>query len=291
MNSILLLAACVCFGEFRTDPSGDEPLAAVDVSFVSEFDQSEQRYVIMGLSDGAETKLSGADAHETADSEQKPECRDVLIALHGHGSDRWQFIRDERDECRASREFAQMHRMIYVSPDYRARTSWMGPAAEADLVQIIRDIKQQHRIRHVLLCGGSMGGTSALIFACLHPDQIQGVVSLNGTANMVEYTGFADAVAESYGGSRSEVPERYRERSPELSFQQMTMPVAMTVGGQDTLVPPDSCRRLSTLLMNAGRPCLLIDHPDGGHSTNGEDTLKALAFVRDAVLSKANSAQ
>ncbi|MBL8818802.1 MAG: alpha/beta hydrolase [Planctomyces sp.] len=291
MNSILLLAACVCFAEFQTVSSGDERLDAVDVCFVSEFDQSEQRYVMMGLPGGAETKRSNATAQKTADSEQKPECRDVLIALHGHGSDRWQFIRDERDECRVARVFAQMHRMLYVSPDYRARTSWMGPAAEADLVQIIRELKEKYSIRHVFLCGGSMGGTSALIFAGLHPDQIQGVVSLNGTANMVEYTGFADAVAESYGGSRSEVPERYRERSPELSFEQLTMPVAMTVGGQDTLVPPDSCRRLSALLMNAGTPCLLIDHPDGGHASNAEDTLRALAFVRDAVLLKSQSAQ
>jgi hypothetical protein len=25
--------------------------------------------------------------------------------------------------------------MIFVSPDYRAKTSWMGPKAEADMVQ------------------------------------------------------------------------------------------------------------------------------------------------------------
>ncbi len=282
MNLILLSAAIVFIGAFQTRYTGEDPQAAVDVSFVAEFDQSEQRYVIMGHPDRTAIK-------EVESPTQKPECHDLLIALHGHGSDRWQFIRDERDECRAARQFAQMHRMIFVSPDYRAKTSWMGPAAEADLLQIIRELKEKYPIRHVFLCGGSMGGTSALIFAGLHPDRIQGVVSLNGTANMVEYTGFAEAVAESYGGSRSEVPERYRERSPELSFQKMTMPVAMTVGGLDTLVPPDSCRRLSALLIKAGTPCLLIDHPDGGHASNAEDTLKALEFVRDAVLLKANS--
>ena len=61
---------------------------------------------------------------------------DLLVALHGHGSDRWQFIRDGRDECRGTREAAARHGAILVSPDYRAPTSWMGPKAEADLVQI-----------------------------------------------------------------------------------------------------------------------------------------------------------
>ena len=68
--------------------------------------------------------------------------------------------------------------MIYVSPDYRAKTSWMGPKAEADVVQIIRDLKKRHRIGRVFITGGSMGGTAALTFAALHPDLVAGVASL-----------------------------------------------------------------------------------------------------------------
>ena len=67
---------------------------------------------------------------------------DLLIALHGHGADRWQFIREARDECRGTREAAARHGAILLSPDYRAPTSWMGPKAEADLVQIIAAAKQ-----------------------------------------------------------------------------------------------------------------------------------------------------
>ncbi|MFM8930782.1 MAG: alpha/beta fold hydrolase, partial [Gemmataceae bacterium] len=71
-----------------------------------------------------------------------------------------------------------------------ARTSWMGPAAEADIVQILRDLRKQYSVQKILLSGGSMGGTGALTFAALHPDLIDGVVSLNGTANLVEYDQF-----------------------------------------------------------------------------------------------------
>jgi len=94
------------------------------------------------------------------------------------------------------------HRMIYVSPDYRAKTSWMGPAADADLLQIIDDLHQKYRIKNVIVCGGSMGATSALAFAALHGrDHVDGVIAMNGTANMVEYELFQDAINVSYGGN------------------------------------------------------------------------------------------
>src|SRR5258708_4459773 len=84
-----------------------------DVSFVAMADGTEQHYVLL--------LPAGFDA-------QRPHS--LLLALHGHGSDRWQFAKDARDECRAVREFAARHDLIFVSPDYRAKTSWMGPEAE-----------------------------------------------------------------------------------------------------------------------------------------------------------------
>jgi len=141
-----------------------------DIAFVSRLDGSEQRYV--------ELLPPEFDAMQP---------RDVVIALHGHGSDRWQFIKDARGECRGLRDVAAEQGVIVVAPDYRARTSWMGPEAEADVVQIIAELKQRRSIDRVFMAGGSMGGTAALIFAALHPDLIAGVCSLNGTANMLEY--------------------------------------------------------------------------------------------------------
>ncbi len=63
-------------------------------------------------------------------------------------------------------------------------------------------------------------------------------MSLNGTANVVEYEGFADAIAAAYRGTRKERPEVYRGRSAERHADRLTMPVAMTTGGKDAVVPP-----------------------------------------------------
>lgn len=249
----------------ESSPAAVDRGEPVDVEFKADVDGSLQHYVEM----------------LPKDFQPSTPC-DVLIALHGHGSDRWQYVRDERDECKAARDFAARHAMIMVSPDYRAATSWMGPQAEADLVQIIALLRNKYRVRQVFLVGGSMGGTSVLIFAALHPELVNGISSQNGTANMLDYQNFQDAIAASYGGNKQQQPEEYRKRSPELVPEKFTMPVAFTVGGKDASVPPDSVRRLAERLQAMKREVLLIDRKDGGHATNYEDATQALEFMLKA---------
>ena len=260
--AILILLASV---SAAAEPSWAGP---TDRAFRAQNDGTTQRYVLM--------LPQGFDANEPVD---------LVVALHGHGSDRWQFVRQDRGECRGSRDAAARYGMIFVSPDYRAKTSWMGPDAESDVLQILDTMKDRYRIRHTIICGGSMGGTAALTFAALHPDRVDGVVALNGTANLVEYTGFQDAISQSFGGTKKEVPEQYTRRSAELYPERLTMPMAATVGGRDRLVPPDSVRRLFAVLKKLGRPVLLIDRPEGGHSTDYEDTTAAMRFVVEKVRS------
>lgn len=235
-----------------------------DVAFKARIDGTEQRYVIL--------------LPKNFDSSHSV---DLLIALHGHGSDRWQFVKDNRAECKGARDIATERGMVFVSPDYRAKTSWMGPAAEADTLQILEELRKRFRVRNVVLSGGSMGATSALLFAAMHPDVVDGVVALNGTANILEYEGFSDAIAASYGGSRTDNPNVYRQRSAEFFPERLTMPVASTTGGKDSIVPPDSTLRLLAKLKQQGTPTLSIHRPEGGHETNYEDTVAAFRFVCD----------
>ena len=240
---------------------------AQDISFTAKSDDSEQRYVIR--------------LPEQFDV-NKP--RSLLIALHGHGSDRWQFINDARDECRAARDATAKYQLIYVSPDYRAKTSWMGPAADTDMLQILDDLHQRFRIENVILCGGSMGGTSALAFAAMHPEKIDAVVSMNGTANLVEYEGFAEAITASYGATKIEQPNVYRARSAEFFPERLTMPVGLTTGGRDSLVPPHSNLRLADMLKKRESPIHLIHRPEGGHDTSYADAVEVLQFVIEKCL-------
>jgi pimeloyl-ACP methyl ester carboxylesterase len=259
----LLVLALALFAD--TNRCGAQAPSESDVSFKAAVDGSEQRYVQLLYGD--------------YNAEQP---RNVLIALHGHGSDRWQFVKDARDECRVARDFARKHGMIFISPDYRARTSWMGPAAEADVVQIIADVRSKHRVDRVFLCGGSMGGTGALTFAAMHPDLIAGVASMNGTANLLEYENFQDAIRESFGGTKAEIPAEYKKRSAEYWPERLTMPVGCTVSGNDQPVPPDSVLRLVKVLQSLNRKVLVVFRKDAGHATSYEDGMTILEFMFSA---------
>ncbi|MBI3852859.1 MAG: prolyl oligopeptidase family serine peptidase [Verrucomicrobia bacterium] len=241
---------------------GTNDALTTDVAFTAACDGTEQRYVLM-----LPASFKSMQPH------------DLLVALHGHGSDRWQFVRDTRDECRAARDVAAAHGMIYVSPDYRAKTSWMGPKAEADLVQIIGELKKAYRVSRVFLCGASMGGTASLTFAALHPELVDGVASMNGTANLVEYAGFSEAIAASFGGSKAAIPEEYKKRSAEFWPERFTMPVGITSGGKDDVVPPQSVVRLANDLKARGREVLLIHREEAGHLTSYDDGRAIIEFV------------
>jgi pimeloyl-ACP methyl ester carboxylesterase len=255
----LLCAACGCLLGADGKPS--------DISFTSNYDQSVQHYLIKLPADGV------------------PKPARLVIALHGHGSDRQQFMNpaSSYEEVRAALDMVQSNRCIYVSPDYRAPTSWMGPAAEADLIQIIGDLKKQYQVSKVILCGGSMGGTSALAFAAMHPDLIDGVVSMNGTANLVEYENFQDAIQASYGGTKKQVFQEYKKRSAEYWPERLTMPIAITLGGKDQVVPPDSALRLGKTLQKLQPSVKLVCREDMAHNTRYQDAVDAFAFVFAAV--------
>ena len=233
-----------------------------DTAFTAEHDGTEQKYIMM-LPKGF----------------QQDSIHDLLIALHGHGSDRHQFITQDRGECLGTRKIAEKYDMILISPDYRAKTSWMNAAAEADTLQIIRMMKKEYKIKRVFLVGGSMGGTAALTFAALHPEQLDGVVSLNGTANLLEYDNFQDAISESYGGTKSEIPLEYKKRSAEYFPEMLTMPVAITASGQDNAVPAESVLRLAKTVKFFNPHVHVIYREHVGHETNLEDTMAALEYV------------
>ncbi|MCK5803124.1 MAG: alpha/beta fold hydrolase [Lentisphaeria bacterium] len=248
-----LLPLAVCAGELGTPR---------DLTFTAKIDQTVQRYVLRLPPD-----FSAAESHH------------LMIALHGHGADRWQYATDKFGSAIAARKMAAKHGMIYVSPDYRAKTSWMGPKAEADMLQLIDILRDTYRIDRVFLVGESMGGSSVLTFTALHPDLVAGVCSCNGTANHLEYDHFQDAIRASFGGTKTEIPLEYKKRSAEYHPEAFTMPVAITAGGQDKSVPPDSVKRLAGILRKLDRKVLLILREEGGHSTTIDDATTALEFV------------
>ena len=258
-QEVLIVATLICTSAVLQAGKLGEPK---DIAFKAAVDGTEQRYVQM-----LPENFDPAKTHN------------VLIALHGHGSDRQQCIASPYQEFAAARDAAAKYEMIYISPDYRAATSWMGPKAEADMVQIINDLRKQYTIGKVFLTGASMGGSSVLTFTAIHPDLVAGVCSQNGTANHFEYQNFQDAIQASFGGTKAAIPLEYKKRSAEYRPEAFTMPIAIAAGGKDTSVPAPSVLRLAAVLKEMKRPVLLTYREDGAHSTDLADTTAGLEFV------------
>jgi len=241
-------------------------LTGNDITFISNLDGTKQQYVELLPKDFRSDK-----------------AYDLIIGLHGHGADRWQFVKDTRGECLAFRTIAADHDMIAVSPDYRAKTSWMGPAAEADLVQLIAALKSKYKVRRVFLIGASMGGTSALTFAALHPELLAGVTAMNAHANHLEYTNFQEAIGRSFGGKKTDIPGEYKKRSAEYWPERLTMSLGFTIGTTDTIVPPKSVIRLSGILKKLDQRVLLLEDQESGHTTSFENAMTAMKYMLKTV--------
>jgi dipeptidyl aminopeptidase/acylaminoacyl peptidase len=257
LSAIAVVASGVQASEPRTE----------DVAMVARCDGSTQHYAIL---------------YPPGFQADKP--TDLLIALHGHGSDRWQFIKDAGDEGRAAREAAASRKMLFVSPDYRDRTSWMGPNAEADMLQMLDELKKRFKVTHVIISGASMGGSSSLTFAVLHPKLVDGVVSMNGTANHLEYENFQDAISESFGGPKSKIPLEYKKRSAEYWPERLTMPLAITTSGKDAIVPSASVTRLASVVKKLQPSVLFLYRENESHRTSYDDARTAYNFVLDRVI-------
>jgi len=208
----------------------------------------------------------------------------LMVALHGSGGDGWEYFKHPDPQCRATRDLAAKHRLILVGPDYRG-PSWMGPKADEDVAQIIRDVKDRYKVGKVFVVGASMGGSAALTFTVLYPELVDGVVSQCGFANLAAPSPHLAAMVKSFGGTPEQKPDEFKKRSAELQPDKFTMPIAIWTGGQDTSVPPQSAMRLAKVLKSKNPERVLHLHNErSGHKPTYEETVKVYEFVLGAVL-------
>jgi dipeptidyl aminopeptidase/acylaminoacyl peptidase len=95
----------------------------------------------------------------------------------------------------------------------------------------------------------------------------------------VEYENFQDAIRDSFGGTKAEVPQEYRQRSAEFYPERLTMPVGLAVSGKDTTVPPQSVLRLAEALKANHAKVLLVYQKRMPHATQYANARTILEFM------------
>ncbi len=147
----------------------------------------------------------------------------------------------------------------------------------------------------VYLQGGSMGGSSALVFATRQPQLLAGVIARCPAADIAAYydwavargganatlRNIADAIRIHYTMDGRDLREELEARSALRQAERLTMPVQLCHGSADALIPVDWTRQLAAKLQALGRKVQYEEIPGGDHDSpvRGVDWARILDFV------------
>lgn len=214
--------------------------------FSSPWDGTEQSYLEKNFGGGDLTIicLHGAASHQD---------QGMTAGIYGNAFGHW--------AGELSRRGA-----LYICPEYRGG-SWMGPAAEADVREILRRIRGSGFGGKIFLVGGSMGGTAALIFASRFPEEIDGVFAMCPATDVIAmFPRFSEQFLSSYGGSPDEIPQIYTERcSRNFTEALARLPIFFVHGTDDALIPVEHSRILATRLRERNARFRYVELPGGDH--------------------------
>jgi len=213
-----------------------------------------------------------------------------IVCIHGHGSSG-----DQLWTSPLTRPWLPVFNKVgsgILSPHLRGN-SWMGPAVAADLHWLLTVVRAEYGATHFDFVSGSMGGTSNLIYAGLHPADAASVVALCPATDLATYTHWcrqnptpilteiADAIETSYGGTPATKPAVFTAHSPLANARQLTMPIYLAHGAADAIIPVPHSRQLASVLK--GAPVFHYEEIPGG---DHDAPIPAAARALDWVLSK-----
>ncbi len=179
--------------------------------------------------------------------------KNTIVFLHGSFADADQiFARQDVREFWLSRITDGSHPLLSIN---MRGTSYMSPAATSDTTDLLEYARSELDCSNFVLLGGSGGASSAMAYAVLHPENLHGVIAM-GMCDILARLDFAGRsdnhvlqkllrhVFAAYGGSPEDTPQLYRDRSILANIEKLTMPIVLTMGEKDALIPVAETRKI-----------------------------------------------
>jgi len=194
-----------------------------------------------------------------------------IVNLHGHGSNGDQLF------TRKDMKDTWLPAMIdggygILAPNLRGN-SWMSEAAAKDLQTLLRLVRERYGVKGFIFVGGSMGGTSCLIYASLHPEDVMACVALCPATDLPSYREFcgkggmpilneiAGAIDAAYPGGRNTL----QAHSALVHADALKMPLFIAHATSDPTIPVEQSRRLAKAMTRM--PDFKYREIPGGHNS------------------------
>ncbi len=201
--------------------------------------------------------------------------KSTIVYLHGSFSEADQiFIRRDVRNFWLKRILAGGHPLLSIN---MRGTSYMSPAATGDLTDLLNYCKDKLDCGKIILLGGSGGASSAMAYACIHPEKIDGIIAL-GMCDIFARLDFArksknevlqmlaKVTFEAYGGSLEEKPELFQARSVLANIDKLNMPIILTIGEDDPLIPVEETRKIAAAMRKKNN-FTYYEIPAGNHDS------------------------
>lgn len=199
-----------------------------------------------------------------------------IIVLHGHGSagDQLYNRQDIRQEWLPN---FLMSGAGILTVNLRGN-AWMSPAAVVDLHQLLQWMRVERKMEKTLFYSGSMGGSSNLIYAALHPEDVNALVTLGAATDIESYYFWclkqsseiaheiARAIKDAYGGEPDAQKVLFKRHSVVRNASRLTMPSYLAHGGSDILIPVEQARDLAQAMQHQ-KYFFYHEIPGGNHDS------------------------
>jgi uncharacterized protein len=250
-------------------------------------------HLIYYQSDGLQ--ISGLMMTPTGDKTKK-----YPVALVNHGYFNPPEYNSGWDTIRELRYFAQRG-YITIASDYRnyARSDKgdndREPGYTIDILNLVEAVKKlpQADPTKITIMGHSMGGEIALNAMVVNKDikafALFGTMSADATDNFyarLRWRG-GDTAEKRIYGDPAQNPEQFKKMSPLTYFSDITAPVIIHVGTNDTTTPPLWSEKIFNNLKTLGKTTEYYTYTGQGHSLNGaafdQSMTRTLSFFNKAI--------
>ena len=184
--------------------------------------------------------------------------------------------------------------LLLVATMHGERTSGLtnlgAPAAQRDLIDALERVKRDYKVdrTRVWLAGISMGGLTGGLVLGNYPNRFAAAVLLMGISDLEawydetkdSYAAIANSIVAECGGTPTQVPDEYVRRSVLAHASILAdMPIYISHGSNDTLVPTSHSQNLIDAIEQHDPAMLEVVWFDGGHEENKIDKTRFLDFL------------